>query len=215
MWRWEYGCFSGDTRCFDVYFGGSNVTLSEAKQKTCSGWFGLCVWPANVSLFVFMCVKIVCAYACVFVCVSGDICCVVGWELSAVGCESPRLRRWKPRSQPGLVGQEALALTTHRYKVTRASGGRCAQTARTTDTHTPRTYVSRTQRMQGGGGAKTQGHALRNKNKVKINQLADKTACCENKLKVLDVHTRTHARNLDSLKSKVMYNQCQQPIQVN
>lgn len=77
-----------------MFILGSNVTLSEAKQKkTCLGRFGLCVWPTNVSLFVFMCVKMVCAYACVCACVSGDICCVVGWELSAVGCESPRLRR--------------------------------------------------------------------------------------------------------------------------
>lgn len=73
---------------------------------------------------------------CVFVAVSGDICCVVGWERSTVGRRSLRLRRWKLRSQPGPVGQDRLAHTTHKYKVTHANLKTYTQSAHTLITHT-------------------------------------------------------------------------------
>lgn len=73
---------------------------------------------------------------CVFVAVSGDICCVVGWERSTVGRRSLRLRRWKLRSQPGPVGQDTLAHTTHKYKVTHANLKTYTQSAHTLITHT-------------------------------------------------------------------------------
>lgn len=107
--------------CLDVYFG--------VKQNPI--WAGLePAWVINVLICVSVrvCVSApahaaslsVCLCACVtkrrvmcvrrstcvvFAAVSGDICCVVGWEQITAGCRSLRLRRWKPRSQPGPVGQ--------------------------------------------------------------------------------------------------------------
>lgn len=165
--------------CFDVYFGVKRHTV-WGKTKTCLGWFRLCmcVYGLEMYLYVSICVwwgawDYMCTYhsVCmrVFAAVSGDICCVVGWELSAVGCESLRLRRWKPRSQPGLVGQDTLALTTHRYKVTHANIKRYTQTACTRCTHTASICLSRTQNAE--GIQKHKDKRLK-KNRVKINQLS-------------------------------------------
>lgn len=178
-----------------MFILGSNVTLSEAKQKTCLGWFGLCVWPTNVSLFVFMCVKIVCAYACVFVCVWWHLlCCWLGAERS--GLREPQTKEMKAEVTTWTGGTRSARshntqIQSHTCKWWEMRTGCCMHNRHA---HTADICFSHTENA--GGGA--QGHALRNKNKVKINQLADKTACCENKLNVLDVHTRTHTKNLDS-----------------
>lgn len=112
-----------------MFILGSNIAFYEAKQKpvwvslatacVCMGW--KCIFMCQ-----YVCDEdneIICTYDCVcaVAAMSGDFCCVAGWELSAVGSRSFRLRRWKQRSQTGLVRQDTLTLTTHKYKVTYAN----------------------------------------------------------------------------------------------
>lgn len=138
----------------------------------CVGLYTVCVRMTETCVFIWKTVRVLCMWhsvhrtVCVFVAVSGDICCVVGWERSTVGRRSLRLRRWKLRSQPGPVGQDTLAHTTHKYKVTHANLKTYTQSAHTLITHTQQTYVSYTQ--QAGGHTSTQGRET----KAKIKQLS-------------------------------------------
>lgn len=114
-----------------------------------------------------------CVYVCVFAAGSGDICCVVGWEQSTAGSRSLRPRRWKPRSQPGPVGQDTLAHTTHRYKVTHANIKTYTLTRKRHRlyAHT-RTAMSlaHTHSAWGGGHTRTQGRKTNKINRARIKQ---------------------------------------------
>lgn len=140
--RWGSGCFPGDT-CVLMFILGSNVTLYEAKQKpVCSGLDSACVCECVHRLEIYLCVSVwlwqvyvctfpepvcvcklwqketahvsvcVCVFECLQQCLVTSAALLAGSE-AAGGCRSLRLRRWKPRSQPGPVGQDTHSLTQH------------------------------------------------------------------------------------------------------
>lgn len=140
----------------------------------CVGLYTVCVRMTETCVFIWKTVRVLCVWhsvhrtVCVFVAVSGDICCVVGWERSTVGRRSLRLRRWKLRSQPGPVGQDTLAHTTHKYKVTHANLKTYTQSAHTLITHTHTANICLLHTAGRGGHTSTQGRET----KAKIKQLS-------------------------------------------
>lgn len=156
MWRphrQKYGCYPGNT-C--IFWG--HTLHYEAKQKP--------VWVCMRRKCIFMCKEgwdevgkivcvqpvrlCVCARTCVCVCVHGCIrwCLVTSAVLldgswAQWGCRSLRLRRWKQRSRPGLVGQDISSLNAQIQSHTcKDINTNCLNS-----TYTPQTYASHTWRM--------------------------------------------------------------------
>lgn len=94
MWRREYGCFSGDTRCFDVYFGVKRHT-EWGKTKNLSGLVRLvCMAYKCIFICLYVCKKCVCICLCVCVCVWWHLlCCWLGAERS--GLREPQTKEMK------------------------------------------------------------------------------------------------------------------------
>lgn len=90
-----------------VYFGVTHYTMKQNKNLygcVCVGNVSLCVkrgemrWVRSCvcSLCVCVCVRVrVCVCARMYSLMSGDICCVAGWELSTVGLQEPQTKEMK------------------------------------------------------------------------------------------------------------------------
>lgn len=133
--------------CFDVYFGVKHDTV-WGKTKTCPSWFSDClgVYGPEMHLYVSIGVRYggwdrarrLCVHGCIRWHVWWHLlCCWLGAEHSG-GCRSLRLRRWKQRSRPGLVGQDISSrdaqIQSHMQRHTHA-----ACTSRTHLKHMPLT----------------------------------------------------------------------------
>lgn len=185
MWRphrWGSGCFPGDT-CVLMFILGSNVTLYEAKQKpVCTGLDSACAQTRNVSMCICttvtgVCVDMLWAWVCVcklwqklhmwecvcfrvFAAVSGDICCVVGWERSCRRLQEPQTKEMKAEVTTWTSGtRHTLAHATHKYKVTHANIKTHTQAMGTwiVHTHTVSICLSKTHTQHGEGDTRTQG----------------------------------------------------------
>lgn len=155
MWRphrQKYGCYPGNT----LYFGVTHYTMKQNKDLygcVCVGNVSLCVkrgemrWVRSCvcSLCVCVCVRVrvcVCVHGCIRWCLVTSAVLLDG-SWAQWGCRSLRLRRWKQRSRPGLVGQDISSLNAQIQSHTcKDINTNCLNS-----TYTPQTYASHTWRM--------------------------------------------------------------------